>query len=278
MDRSDKKGFYVYALLDPRKRGIFRYDSYEFNCEPFYIGKGLGSRAHDHVYGHPRDRNHAKMNKIKNIKRATGEPYVINIVSRNISEKEAFALEKYLIGIIAGNDLRNSPLTNLTYGGGPGARWSLESREKASEAQKERFKSDTEREKARQTHIKWIDEHPEEHRKNTEKQKKTQRRNQHRKRISQKMKAVYERDRSIVELQRLSRIKTYEIRPEIAKKISRSLGGSPIEVYRDGQKIDIFDTQQSCIRTMGFSPCFVTKRLHGGGRGKNGYEIRFANS
>jgi hypothetical protein len=29
---------YVYAYLDPRKPGIFKYEEYEFGYEPFYIG------------------------------------------------------------------------------------------------------------------------------------------------------------------------------------------------------------------------------------------------
>lgn len=36
--------FYVYVLLDPFKNGIFTYDEYHFEYEPFYVGKGKGKR------------------------------------------------------------------------------------------------------------------------------------------------------------------------------------------------------------------------------------------
>jgi len=34
--------YYVYALLDPRKNGPFKFDNIVFDYEPFYIGKGKG--------------------------------------------------------------------------------------------------------------------------------------------------------------------------------------------------------------------------------------------
>ena len=43
--------FYVYAYLDPRKPGKFKYGEYEFTHEPFYIGKGTKSRINRHLAG-----------------------------------------------------------------------------------------------------------------------------------------------------------------------------------------------------------------------------------
>jgi len=32
--------FYIYICLDPRKSGIYKYEKYKFDYEPFYVGKG----------------------------------------------------------------------------------------------------------------------------------------------------------------------------------------------------------------------------------------------
>lgn len=50
MKKARKKNrFYVYALLDPRKPGKYKYGEYEFDYEPFYVGKGSGDRCEHHL-------------------------------------------------------------------------------------------------------------------------------------------------------------------------------------------------------------------------------------
>ena len=48
-----EKKYYVYALLDSRKPGYWCYQienhEIEFEYEPFYIGKGCGSRLTTHL-------------------------------------------------------------------------------------------------------------------------------------------------------------------------------------------------------------------------------------
>jgi hypothetical protein len=41
--------FYTYIYLDPRKPGNFKYGKYEFNYEPFYVGKGYNERCYIHL-------------------------------------------------------------------------------------------------------------------------------------------------------------------------------------------------------------------------------------
>lgn len=99
-----KPEFYVYLLLDPRKE-----------CEPFYVGKGRGLRYLNHLNS-KQGRNKLKNGIINKIKKA-GLPVGIFIAKKNISEYEAFILEKHLIKFFGRRDLKKGPLANLTNGG-----------------------------------------------------------------------------------------------------------------------------------------------------------------
>ena len=67
------KKFYIYALLDPRKRGPFFYKGikFKFNYEPFYIGKGQTNRifAHFSELSLTKSSNNFKLNIMKKIKK-----------------------------------------------------------------------------------------------------------------------------------------------------------------------------------------------------------------
>jgi hypothetical protein len=86
--------YYVYALLDPRKPGPFRYGRWVFSHEPFYIGKGQGSRAEFH---HRYDVNYNdthKTRKIKKILRETGMPPIVIYKKLHLSESAAMKFER----------------------------------------------------------------------------------------------------------------------------------------------------------------------------------------
>lgn len=73
--------YYVYVYIDPR------------NFQEFYYGKGCGSRSHAHL----NDENDSdKSARIKAIKSAGQEP-IIRIIAANLTEHDAFLVEKTLI-------------------------------------------------------------------------------------------------------------------------------------------------------------------------------------
>ena len=113
---SRKREFYIYALLDPRKEGLFRYGHWVFHFEPFYIGKGKGKRAQHHLMNCSLSSRSHKNNKIKSIKSKGLEPIIV-IKKRNLTEKQALEAEVSLIDKIGRSNLKTGPLTNLTDGG-----------------------------------------------------------------------------------------------------------------------------------------------------------------
>lgn len=103
--------FYVYTYLDPRKKGLFEYGEYEFEYEPFYVGKGknrqwkrISSRS-DHF-----------KRIINKIKENGLEPIVVKI-KENMIEDDSFLLDIELIKAIRRQESGKGPLVNFTIGG-----------------------------------------------------------------------------------------------------------------------------------------------------------------
>jgi len=107
-----KNNYYIYIYLDSRKHGKYRYGEYEFDYEPFYVGKGKGRR---YKRTDNRRSNYFK-NKINKIKEYGLEPIIIKI-KESLNERESFILESKLINLIGRKDLNKGPLINLTDGG-----------------------------------------------------------------------------------------------------------------------------------------------------------------
>lgn len=105
------KKYYVYALLDPRKKGDYNYGNLNFEYEPFYVGKGCGKRMSKHSFEDKS--NPFRSNKIKKILKE-GKKYLSIQIFKNLTEKNAFKKEKEIIKLIG---RKNGPLTNLTDGG-----------------------------------------------------------------------------------------------------------------------------------------------------------------
>ncbi len=97
---SSDTSYYVYALKDPR----------ESPALPFYVGKGTGTRSHDHLIKPDESR---KGQKIKDIE-AAGFKVLVSRLVDSLSEPQAIRLEAELIAafgtVDTGGVLTNSVL------------------------------------------------------------------------------------------------------------------------------------------------------------------------
>jgi len=109
--------YYVYVYLDPRKPGKYKYGEYEFDYEPFYVGRGKDYRFRDHLTEAKSDKKSFKCNKIRKIIKETSKEPIIIKIKENISFDESNIIEENLIKIIGRFDLNEGSLTNLTDGG-----------------------------------------------------------------------------------------------------------------------------------------------------------------
>jgi len=136
----DPNRFYVYVYLDPRKPGHYKYGDYCFLFEPFYIGKGYGERMRKHLYNakNPESTEITAFmrNKINKIIRVLGIDPITLKCAIDLNEKDAYALESYLIEAMGrfGMDPRGI-LTNRNFGGkggNSGGRLSDETKKKGA--------------------------------------------------------------------------------------------------------------------------------------------------
>jgi uncharacterized protein len=89
--------YYVYALKDTRTSP----------AKPFYIGKGTGTRAHDHLARPDDTRKGARIREIV----AAGHHVLVSHLVEDISEVQAIKIEAELIAAY-GTEATGGPLTN----------------------------------------------------------------------------------------------------------------------------------------------------------------------
>lgn len=99
--------YYVYALKDPRSSP----------AKPFYIGKGTGSRAYDHLVTPDRTRKSSRIAEIQN----AGLTPLVSILVDNLSETEALRIEAEFISAF-GTEETGGLLTNAVVPTGLGAK------------------------------------------------------------------------------------------------------------------------------------------------------------
>lgn len=113
--------YYVYVYVDPRVQGTFDYAAdLKFEYEPFYVGKGKGSRSSSHL----RLKRYNNPLKVSRIAELTQLGYklmdFILKIKEGLYEKDAFEVEQKTIKGIGRICDGTGPLTNLTMGGDGG--------------------------------------------------------------------------------------------------------------------------------------------------------------
>lgn len=110
---------YVYILLDPRKKGIWKYKNFNFNYQPFYVGVGVDKRMNSHSY--TRDskncENNIKTRTVDKIKKQ-GLKIIAKKIYKNLKREDAYFIEKELITHFGRLIEKNGILTNIASGGG----------------------------------------------------------------------------------------------------------------------------------------------------------------
>lgn len=106
--------YYVYVLLDSSKPGSYQYDKFIFDYEPFYIGKGKGYRIKNTIKD-VRD-DSFKSKKIRKLLSLNIEIISLKLYE-DLTEKDAFEKEIYMIDKIGRINLNKGPLVNTTNGG-----------------------------------------------------------------------------------------------------------------------------------------------------------------
>lgn len=104
--------YYVYVYLNPLVPGKFKYDEFEFDYQPIYVGKGCGDRHIQHL-------NDAKNKSLKLLievlKNKNKEPIILKL-KENIQSYAAYKLESKLILAIGRSNLGKGPLLNNSGG------------------------------------------------------------------------------------------------------------------------------------------------------------------
>lgn len=99
--------YYVYALKDPRSTP----------AKPFYIGKGTGSRAFDHLVNPDKTRKFARIEEIH----GAGKKTIVDILVEDLTEAQALRLESELIAAF-GTEETGGLLTNAVVPAGLGGK------------------------------------------------------------------------------------------------------------------------------------------------------------
>lgn len=244
----------------PDKEGVVY--SLEFPNGKKYIGvttTGLRKRLNNH------NCNPSKTSKISNAVKEFGKDVIVveELEKFNTREEALILEEKY---IKENNTIENG--YNTYTSGLESTREPIteEQRKNLSNAQKRRYLDENEREKISVAQKKWIEENPEKHKENAKVRKEKMNTPEYKARASQIRKKVAEERPDIGENHSNFMLNRYKENPELRLKVSKQKGGTPIEVYKDGEKIAEYDMVVDCARDLGLSTGNISQILQGTGR------------
>lgn len=101
--------YYVYVYLNPTKELDLDLGFYQFDYTPFYIGKGKSNRKSQSlkdVFSN-KSTNQTMIEEIKDIRLFHSQEPIIDVVMDNLTEKQAYVLESYLIDYFGVESLSN---------------------------------------------------------------------------------------------------------------------------------------------------------------------------
>lgn len=115
--------FYIYVYPNLRKPGKYKYGEFQFDYEPFYIGKGSNNRLYDHLK-EAKNNSGDNQDKINIINEILNAGFTIKDLRNHIIkyktdmiETDAWDLEILMIATIGRADDKKGPLTNHSDGG-----------------------------------------------------------------------------------------------------------------------------------------------------------------
>lgn len=109
--------FYIYAILDTRKPGVYKYGDYEFPFEPFYVGRGTKNRSQNHFSEKILEDGSYKSRLINKIHKETSSLPLVVKLYESITFEESCHLEIVVIKSIGRRNIKTGPLVNMNDGG-----------------------------------------------------------------------------------------------------------------------------------------------------------------
>lgn len=252
----------------------FRYTVYQilFPNGKKYIGctsATLLKRINDHISAMESGLTYKIYNAMKK--------YGVNnlkfeILGKYKSKEEMFNMEKYYIQIF---DTQINGY-NITSGGEgcPGRIVTDEQRKILSAGQKLRFTKESERSKLSNNIVNWRKKNPEEYKEFLIRRNKKIQSIDHRKKMTEVMKDLYKNNPDLVKSNTEKIKQKYKEDPFLKIEISKSLGGKPIFVYKEGKFINCFDTLMDCGRHLNLSTGNIGMVLNGKRSHTGGYTFK----
>lgn len=245
--------------------------SVTFPNDKKYIGitaKGIEGRIRAHY-----DASKRIDNKFyRALKKYGAENVDITVLATNLTKEEAILLEKAFIEEF---DTKTNGYNSTEGGEGvSGLKYTDEIRKNISEAQKKRFSKEDERENTRLKTKEWIDNNPDKVEEINKKRNKVTKTKEHSDKMSGIMKDFYSKNPDICKKQGETMSLKYASDPELGARISKSLGGGPIEVLVEGSVVGTYPSICACARDLNLSTGNIGMVLKGTRTHTGGYTFK----